>query len=188
MKFCSSCGQSVEFLIPSGDTYHRYVCSACGVVHYQNPNNVVGCIPEASDGRILLCKRAIEPRKGYWTIPAGFMENKETLAEGAKRETREEAEAEVKLLGLQSIIDVPFASQVHIMFRGELIDDKFGNGIESLETHLVAEDNIPWDEIAFPTVAFALKTFFADRARGEYTVHDAVIQRNRWDVKQPLPF
>jgi len=188
MNYCSACGQTIELRIPVGDTHQRSICTACGTVHYQNPNNVVGCIPEASDGRILLCKRAIEPRLGFWTIPAGFMENKETLAEGAKRETEEEAEAQVRLLGLQSVIDVPFASQVHVMFRGELIDDKFGNGSESLETKLVAENDIPWDEIAFPTVTYALKTFFADRARGEYTVHSAVIQRNRWDVKQELPF
>lgn len=188
MKFCSNCGQPVESRIPQGDTHIRFVCSACDLVHYQNPNNVVGCIPEASDGRILLCKRAIEPRKGYWTIPAGFMENRETLAQGALRETLEEAEAKVELTGLQSIIDVPFASQVHIMFRGKLIDDKFGCGEESLECHLLTEKEIPWKDIAFPTVAFALKSFFADRTKGIYDVHSAVIQRNRWDIEQPLPF
>lgn len=188
MKFCSNCGQPVESKIPPGDTHLRFVCSACDIVHYQNPNNVVGCIPEASDGRILLCTRAIEPRLGFWTIPAGFMENKETLAEGAMRETLEEAEAKVELLGLQSVLDVPFACQVHVMFRGRLIDDKFGCGEESLESRLFDEADIPWDDIAFPTVTYALKTFFADRAKGIYDVHSAVIQRNRWDVKQQLPF
>ena len=188
MKYCSNCGEKVEHKIPQGDTFPRYVCSACGIIHYQNPNNVVGCIPEASDGRILLCIRAIEPRLGYWTIPAGFMENKETTAAGALRETLEEAEAKVELSGLQSVIDVPFASQVHIMYRGKLIDDAFGCGPESLECQLIAENDIPWDDIAFPTVTFALKTFFADRAKGEYEIHSAVINRNRWDFAQTLPF
>jgi len=188
MKYCSNCGETVEHKIPKGDTFLRYVCSACDIIHYQNPNNVVGCIPEASDGRILLCKRAIEPRLGYWTIPAGFMENKETTAEGAIRETMEEAEAKVELLGLQSVIDVPFASQVHIMYRGKLIDDAFGCGSESLECHLLAEKDIPWGDIAFPTVSFALKSFFADRAKGSFAIHSAKINRNRWDVDQTLPF
>lgn len=188
MKFCSHCGQPVEFIIPEGDSFPRFVCSACNTIHYQNPNNVVGCVAEASDGRILLCKRAIDPRKGFWTIPAGFMENKETLAQGALRETMEEAEANVELKGLQSVIDVPFASQVHVMYYGSLVDDAFGCGPESLECQLVAETDIPWDDIAFPTVTYALKSFFADRAKGIYDVHTAVIQRNRWDIEQPLPF
>ena len=188
MKYCSNCGENVEHKIPQGDSFPRYVCSACDIIHYQNPNNVVGCIPEASDGRILLCIRAIEPRLGYWTIPAGFMENKETTSAGALRETYEEAEAKVELSGLQSVIDVPFASQVHIMYRGKLIDDAFGCGPESLECKLIAEKDIPWDDIAFPTVTFALKTFFADRAKGEYEIHSAVINRNRWDFAQTLPF
>lgn len=188
MKYCSNCGETVEHKIPKGDSFPRYVCSACEIIHYQNPNNVVGCIPEASDGRILLCKRAIEPRLGYWTIPAGFMENKETTAQGAARETMEEAEAKVELQGLQSIIDVPFACQVHIMYRAKLVDDTYGCGPESLECYLVDEKNIPWNEIAFPTVSYALKTFFADRKRNEYKVHHGVINRNRWDIEQPLPF
>jgi len=189
INFCSVCGHAVKHIIPTGDTHKRAVCSNpdCGIVHYVNPNNVVGVIPEASDGRILLCRRAIEPRLGYWTFPAGFMELKESLAQGAKRECIEEAEATVEILALQSVIDVPFAGQVHVMYRGNLIDDIFGVGEESLESVLFEEKDIPWDDIAFPTVKYALKTFLEDRAAGHYKIHTALINRNRFDVEQELP-
>lgn len=189
INFCSVCGSKTNTIIPAGDTHSRAVCSSdnCATIHYVNPNNVVGVIPESSDGRILLCRRAIEPRKGYWTFPAGFMELKETMATGAAREAEEEAEANVEILALQSVIDVPFAGQVHIMYRGTLIDDAFGVGEESLESALFEEKDIPWDDIAFPTVKYALKTFLNDRAVGHYKIHTALINRNRFDVEQELP-
>jgi len=189
INFCSVCGSEVKQLIPTGDTHSRAVCSnhECECIHYVNPNNVVGVIPEASDGRILLCRRAIEPRLGYWTFPAGFMELQETLAQGAARECLEEAEAEVNITGLQSIIDVPFAGQVHIMYRAELIGDQFGVGEESLESQLFAEKDVPWAELAFPTVKYALKTYFADRSNGNFKIHTVAINRNRFDIEQELP-
>ena len=189
INFCSVCGSQVVKSIPNGDTHERAICpnSECATIHYVNPNNVVGCIPETSDGRILLCRRAIEPRRGYWTFPAGFMEMHETLSIGAARECLEEAEAMVEILGLQSVIDVPFAGQVHIMYRAKLVNDEYGVGEESLESVLYNEEDIPWDDIAFPTVKYALKTFLDDRKNGSFKIHTAVINRNRFDVVQELP-
>ena len=162
MKFCSACGQPVEFRIPEGDTLPRHVCPACGTVHYVNPRIVVGCVPEAGS-RILLCRRAIDPRYGYWTVPAGFMENGETLAQGAARETQEEALAQVEVRDLLAIVDVTHARQVHMMFRATLLDGRYGVGLESLEVELFEPRDIPWDLIAFPSVRFALERFLADR-------------------------
>lgn len=165
MKFCSACGQPVSLKTPDQDTIPRYVCQACGMVHYENPKIVVGCVPE-HEGRILLCKRAIEPRLGYWTVPAGFMENEETLQEGAARETLEEALAEVEVGEMFAVIDVVRARQVHVMFRATLVGEGYGVGYESLETRLFAEDEIPWDDIAFPSVRFALESWLEDRRQG----------------------
>ncbi len=165
MKFCSACGQPVSLRTPDQDTIPRYICDACGTVHYENPKIVVGCVPE-HEGRILLCKRAIEPRLGYWTVPAGFMENEETLQEGAARETLEEALAEVEVGEMFAVIDVVRARQVHVMFRATLIGEEYGVGYESLETRLFTEEEIPWDEIAFPSVRFALESWLEDRRQG----------------------
>lgn len=165
MKFCSTCGHAVSLKTPEQDTIPRYVCDACGVIHYENPKIVVGCVPE-HEGKILLCKRAIEPRYGYWTVPAGFMENEETLQEGAARETLEEALAEVEVGEMFAVVDVVRARQVHVMFRAKLIGDAYGVGYESLETRLFTEDEIPWDDIAFPSVRFALETWLEDRRLG----------------------
>ncbi len=176
MKFCSACGQPVTLKTPAQDTFPRYVCEACGIIHYENPKIVVGCVPE-HQGKILLCKRAIEPRSGYWTVPAGFMENEETMQEGAARETLEEALAVVEIGELFAVVDVVRARQVHVMFRASLIGEDYGVGYESLETRLFAEEEIPWDDIAFPSVRFALEVWFEDRRQGRAGLHMTAFRR-----------
>ena len=160
MKFCSNCAAPVIRKTPVGDTKDRWVCDACTIVHYQNPKIVVGCVPER-DGSILLCKRAIEPRHGFWTVPAGFMELGETIAQGAARETLEEACAEVRIGHLFASVDVVEAGQVHLFFTAELMSD-FAAGDESLDVQMFAKDEIPWDEIAFRSGTFALKKYLED--------------------------
>jgi ADP-ribose pyrophosphatase YjhB (NUDIX family) len=162
MNFCTQCGARLEFRIPPGDHLARHVCDACGTVHYQNPRLVVGCVPEHA-GRILLCRRAIEPRRGYWTVPAGFMENGETLQQAAARETREEALAEVEVGSLLSVVHVLHAQQVHVFFRARLGEPSFGAGPESLEVELVRAEDIPWPELAFPSTEFTLRRYLEDR-------------------------
>lgn len=169
-RFCSRCGHAISRRVPPGDTRLRDCCDRCGAIHYVNPRPVVGTIP-VWDDRILLCRRAIEPRHGFWTLPAGFMEVGETAAEGASRETREEACARVELGPLFTMIDVPRVEQLHIYYRARLIDLDFAAGAESLEVRLFTEDTIPWDEIAFRTVALTLRLFFEDRARGQFGTH-----------------
>ncbi|HLU77841.1 MAG TPA: NUDIX hydrolase [Burkholderiales bacterium] len=170
MKFCSNCGDPVALRVPPGDNLPRYVCDACNTIHYVNPRMVVGCIPEW-EGRILLCRRAIEPRHGYWTLPAGFMENDETLAQAAMRETREEANARVALRDMYSVLSVPRASQVHVFYRAELLDLDFGPGIESLEVRLFEEAEVPWDDLAFRTVSTTLRHYYTDRRNGGFRLH-----------------
>jgi ADP-ribose pyrophosphatase YjhB (NUDIX family) len=162
MKFCSQCASPVAVRIPDGDTLERHVCDACGQIHYQNPKIIAGCIPHWQ-GQILLCRRAIEPRHGLWTIPAGFMENGETIEQAAMRETYEEACARVEISGLYAIFNIPHVSQVYMIFRAELLDGEFSPGIESLETALFSEKEIPWSDMAFPVVVQSLQRFFADR-------------------------
>ena len=161
MKYCSSCGSTVSRRTPSDDNRERWVCDDCGIVHYQNPLIVVGCVAE-QDGKVLLCKRAIEPRYGYWTVPAGFMELGESVAGGAARETLEEACATVELGHMFASVDVVDAGQVHLFYTGKLIGG-YGVGEETLEAALFAEDEIPWDDIAFHSGKFALKKYFEDR-------------------------
>lgn len=160
MKYCSSCGKKVTRRVPDNDNHERWICDSCGTVHYQNPKLVVGCIPE-KDGKILLCKRAIEPRYGYWTVPAGFMELGESLAQGAARETLEEACANVEIGHLFAAVDVVDAGQVHIFFTAKLLGD-FGVGEESLDVALYGADEIPWDDIAFRSGRYALEKYFED--------------------------
>lgn len=174
MKFCSSCGSQVQFRVPHGDSLPRHVCDHCGTIHYQNPKVVVGALAEWED-RILLCRRAIEPRYGTWTLPAGFMENEESTAQAAARETREEACARIELGAMYTLIDVPHISQVHIIYRARLLDLDFRPGEESLEVALFDEKDIPWDHIAFRTIALTLKHFFEDRRKGEWPFHNLVI-------------
>jgi ADP-ribose pyrophosphatase YjhB (NUDIX family) len=163
MKYCSTCGGKVARKTPAGDHRLRWVCASCGTVHYQNPKIVVGCVPER-DGKILLCKRAIEPRYGFWTVPAGFMELGETLEEGAARETREEACAEVRIGHLFASVDVIEAGQVHLFFTATLTDG-FAAGEETQEVSLYARDEIPWAEIAFLSGRFALEKYLQDDGR-----------------------
>jgi len=170
MKYCSTCGEQVEQKIPEGDNRHRYVCVSCETIHYQNPRIVAGTVP-VLDGRVLLCRRAIEPRYGYWTLPAGFMENSETTLEAAARETLEEALATVTMEDLYTIIHVPHIDQVHMFYRATLTSEDFGAGQESLETRLFSLDEIPWDELSFPTVRRTLELFLEDHKHGHFPVH-----------------
>jgi len=170
MNFCNHCGARVELRIPPGDQLPRHICSSCGTIHYENPRLVVGCVPE-HEGRILICKRAIEPRLGFWTVPAGFMENNETLQQAAARESQEEALAEVHIGSLLSVVHVLHAHQVHVFFRASLPKAEFGVGPESLEVKLVHPEEIPWDEIAFLSTAFTLQRYLEDRAAGRDQQH-----------------
>ena len=174
MNYCSNCGAAVRLHIPPEDNLPRYVCGACQTIHYQNPKIVVGCIPEW-EGRILLCRRAIEPRYGLWTLPAGFMENEETTAQAALRETLEEANAKVAIGDLFALFNLPHISQVYLAFRGRLLDLDFSPGTESLEVELFDEAHIPWDRLAFQTIRDTLRHYFADRRAGAYGFHFADI-------------
>lgn len=176
MKYCSSCGSLVSRTVPDGDNRERWVCPACKIVHYQNPLIVVGCVPE-KNGEILLCKRAIEPRLGYWTVPAGFMELSETVAEGAARETKEEACADVEIGHMFAAVDVPDAGQVHLFLTAKLLGGHAA-GEESLETAMYAYDAIPWDDIAFQSGYFALKKYLEDGGKNN-GVHMHSIRRRR---------
>jgi ADP-ribose pyrophosphatase YjhB (NUDIX family) len=162
VKFCSTCGATVTLRIPDGDDRERFVCNDCLTIHYQNPKIVAGCIPEWGD-RILLCKRAIEPRYGLWTVPAGFMENGESTEDAAMRETREEAGADVTITSLYSVFSIPHISQVYMLFRGELTDGRYQAGRESLECRLFEENDIPWEKLAFPVVKETLHRYFLDK-------------------------
>jgi ADP-ribose pyrophosphatase YjhB (NUDIX family) len=177
VKFCSSCGSAaLEWRVPDGDTLPRFVCGSCGEIHYQNPKVVVGCLPEWDD-RVLLCRRAIEPRYGLWTLPAGFLENGETIAAGAIRETLEEASARVAVGELYTVISLPYINQVYVMFRARLIDLDFAPGSESLEVRLFHEDEVPWEQLAFRTITRTLRNFFLDRKLGRFGVHVSAFER-----------
>jgi ADP-ribose pyrophosphatase YjhB (NUDIX family) len=174
LNFCSACGAPLAHRIPPGDALVRGCCDACGVIHYRNPRLVVGTLPVwARDGetKVLLCKRAIEPRYGYWTLPAGFMENGESVDEAALRETREEAGAHIELGDLYTMISVPYIHQVHVIYRATLLDLDFAPGDESLDVRLFTEAEIPWDELAFRTIKRSLRHFFKDSPSGVFPVH-----------------
>ncbi|HEU4778813.1 MAG TPA: NUDIX hydrolase [Steroidobacteraceae bacterium] len=176
MNFCSNCGTRVVLKVPDGDFLPRHVCGNCGTIHYQNPKIVVGSVPEY-EGRILLCKRGIEPRLGYWTIPAGFMENDETVEAGAAREAQEEALIDVEIGSLLLLANVTHARQVHIFFRSRMRTPAFGITHESLEVKLVDEKDIPWSDLAFPSTEYALRRFVEDRAAGLERHHVAQMPR-----------
>jgi ADP-ribose pyrophosphatase YjhB (NUDIX family) len=174
LKYCSSCGKEVVYRLPDdGDTKLRAVCVACHTVHYENPLNVVGTIPvwEEGGGHVLLCKRNIEPRKGKWTLPAGFMELNETTSEGAARETVEEAGAEFEMQDLFAVMNVARVGQVHLFYRAKLLSTSFNPGTETMEARLFSESEIPWDELAFRTVSETLKLYFNDRRAGKFDFH-----------------
>jgi ADP-ribose pyrophosphatase YjhB (NUDIX family) len=171
IQHCKQCGTAVVYRVPDdGDTKERAVCPNCDTIHYENPLNVVGTVPHWGD-KVLLCKRNIEPRFGKWTLPAGFMELNETTAEGAARETDEEAGAQFEMEGLFTLLNVARVGQVHLFYRARLLSDQFKPGTETIEAQLFAEDEIPWDEIAFRTVKETLERYFADRRAGHYGFH-----------------
>ena len=175
-SYCPKCAAKLRVEIPEGDNKLRYICTGCAAVLYENPKLVVGCVAEY-EGSILLCKRAIKPRLGYWTVPAGFMEIGETLEQAATRETFEEACAKVTLGSLLAVVDVIHAGQVHVFFRGKLENGEFAAGDESLDTKLYASNEIPWDEIAFPSGVIALKQYLAQREAGIERVHTELAPR-----------
>ena len=174
MNFCSACGHKVNHTIPEGDNRLRYVCSSCETIHYQNPTVVAGCLPiwdgQSHSPKVLLCRRAIEPRKGFWTLPAGFMEKGETVKEGALRETQEEAHAKAEITALYTVFSLPHISQVYMFFRAELLDLDFSAGVESLEVKLFNEDEIPWEELAFPVIKQTLTHYYADLQSAHFPV------------------
>ncbi len=177
MTFCSNCGSSaIVQRVPDGDNMPRFVCGDCGTIHYQNPKIVVGCLPEYEKD-VLLCRRSIEPRRGLWTLPAGFLENGETIVAGAVRETLEEASARVEVGELYTMISLPQINQVYVMFRARLLDLDFGPGPESLEVRLFAEDEVPWEEMAFRTITRTLRNYFLDRRYGAFPVHVSALTR-----------
>lgn len=168
IKYCSACGALVELRTPADDNRPRHICAACSTIHYQNPKLVIGAIPEWEDGRILLCRRAIEPRYGLWTLPAGFMENGESAPDAAIRETLEEASARIDIGELYSMYSLPYIDQVHLLFRAKLLDLDFAAGEESLEVALFEEKDIPWDGLAFRPVHLTLQHYFSDRKTGAF--------------------
>jgi len=174
IRHCRACGTMVEYRIPADDNRERAVCPACGTIHYENPLNVVGTVPVWGE-RVLLCKRAIEPRLGLWTLPAGFLELGESTAEGALRETLEESGAEIELGPLFSVLNVVRVGQVHLFYRARMTSPHLDPGSETLEARLFDEDEVPWEQIAFRTVRETLLAFFADRRRGQFGLHTADI-------------
>ena len=175
IKHCKACGGEAPYSIPPDDNRERAICKVCGTIHYENPLNVVGTVPVWND-KVLLCRRNIEPRYGLWTLPAGFMELGETSAEGAVRETDEEAGARIDLLGLYTVLNVVKVGQVHFFYRADLRDTDFAPGPETIEARLFREDEVPWDELAFRTVRETLRFYFEDRRRGRFEVHCADIR------------
>ena len=170
MKYCSRCGGTLTQRIPPGDDRQRFVCDRCRTVHYENPRLVVGCIPEW-EGRILLCRRAIEPRRGKWTLPAGYLENGETVADGARRETYEEACTELEDLVPYALFNLTFIRQVYLMFRAQMRSGEFGVGSESLAVRLFDPEDLPWDELAFPVILETLRLFCADNITKVFPFH-----------------
>jgi ADP-ribose pyrophosphatase YjhB (NUDIX family) len=174
IQHCRNCGDAVSYRLPDdGDTKPRAVCPACHTVHYENPLNVVGTVPVWGETgeQVLLCKRNIEPRKGKWTLPAGFMELNETTAEGAARETDEEAGAQFEMGAIFTLMNVARVGQVHIYYRARLLSTEFNPGTETMEARLFTEAEIPWEEIAFRTVKETLEHYFADRRSGQFGFH-----------------
>jgi ADP-ribose pyrophosphatase YjhB (NUDIX family) len=169
-RFCVRCGNQMELRTPPGDDRPRHVCPACGHIRYVNPRMVVGCVAHW-DGRILLCKRSIEPQRGRWTVPAGYLEVGETVAEGAKREILEEACANVEIIAPYVLLNLTFVAQVYLMFRARLIDGGFAAGHESLDARLFEEAEIPWDDLAFTSVKETLRLYFRDRPSGDFPFH-----------------
>lgn len=176
MKYCCYCSATLVIRIPEDDNRERYVCPDCETIHYRNPRIVAGCLPVYED-QVLLCKRSIEPRYGYWTLPGGYMELDETTLQAAKRETLEEANARVDVQMLYTIINLPHVNQVYMMYLSRLTDLDFSAGDESSEVRLFSEEQIPWDELAFMTIRQTLICYFRDRAAGRFLLHTGDIIR-----------
>ena len=174
IKFCTHCGSGVSFEIPTGDALPRHVCTNCGHIHYENPRLVVGCVASWED-RILLCRRAIEPRLGYWTLPAGFMENGETTSEAASRETLEEAGAIIIIDAPFTMVSIAHINQVHLFYRGRLATADYAAGEESLEVILARPEEIPWNDIAFRSVTHCLERYLEDLERGRFGFHETAL-------------
>lgn len=170
MNFCTNCGGTTAEKIPLGDHQVRRVCTQCSYIHYVNPKVICGALA-LWENKVLLCRRAIEPRYGLWTLPAGYMELFETMEQGAARETREEAEAEVEIQQLYCMYNIPRIGQIYVLFKADLIEGKFGAGEETIESRLFAEDEIPWNDLAFPSVERTLRHYFADRKIGNFSNH-----------------
>lgn len=170
MNFCSNCAHPVELKLVEGDSIPRYVCDHCDTIHYQNPNMVVGCLPIWED-RVLLARRAIEPRKGYWNVPGGYLENGETVEEGAAREVWEEACIKVQVRRLHAVFSIPRINQIYLHFLADMPDLNFAPGIESLDVAMFREEEIPWDDIAFTSSTFTLRHYYADRKAGRMQTH-----------------
>ena len=186
MKFCSECGKTVVHRIPEGDNLPRFICDHCDIIHYQNPKLVVGCLPVWNE-QILLCKRAIAPSYGLWTLPAGFMENQESLEEAALRESREEANANLDIHNIYSVISLPHINQIYVLYRAKLLDLDFYAGPESLDVQLFNEADIPWEQLAFKTIERTLKQYFEDRKQNTFPTHTSVIsRRNRLGEKKDI--
>lgn len=172
--YCTQCGSKTEQQIPEGDQKLRHVCTSCDTIHYQNPKIITGCLIEHEE-KILLCRRAIEPQSGKWTLPAGFMENNETCMQGAIRETQEEANASISNLQLFSVFDIPHISQVYMIYRAQLSETDFSPGIESLDVKLFDKSSVPWNELAFSVIRETLIRYFRDRQNGISQLHTGVI-------------
>ncbi|MFT5198408.1 MAG: ADP-ribose pyrophosphatase YjhB (NUDIX family) [Planctomycetota bacterium] len=185
--FCPDCGASCTELVPEGDHKLRSVCSKCDAIHYVNPKVVVGCIVEAGD-QLLLAKRNIEPALGLWTFPAGYLECLESAAEGGARETLEETEAEVETLGLFAMLDIPHISQIYAVYRARMVGDHFAPTTESSEVRLISMDDVPWTDLAFPSVATALRLYADDRSAGAFRIHTGIVEwtgeGSRFDLEQ----
>ncbi len=175
MNFCSNCGHKVVFKAVEGDSIPRYVCDNCETIHYQNPKVITGALPIWED-KVLLCKRGISPRTGFWNVPGGYMENGESVEDGAVREVREETLSAVKIIGLHTLYSIPKINQVYMHFLADLQDLNFGPTIESLEVRLFTEEEIPWKEIAFTSSSFTIKKYFEDRRNGVRQVHTGKFQ------------
>jgi len=174
INYCNNCGNETREEIPEGDQKLRHVCCQCGAIHYQNPKIITGCLIEHNE-KILLCKRGIEPQSGKWTLPAGFMENNETIEQGAARETMEEANAEITDMSLYAVYDIPHISQVYMMYRAQLISENFSPGIESLEVGLFDRNTIPWELLAFSVIKEVLINYYDDLDKGIFNIHTGII-------------
>ncbi|MBR9882284.1 NUDIX hydrolase [Marinobacterium lacunae] len=181
MKFCNQCGASVEQRVPEGDNRPRHVCTACGTIHYSNPRIIAGCLP-VYDNRVLLCRRAIEPRLGYWTLPAGFMENGESTEDAARRETLEEACTEVNIQSLYTLTSIVHVNQVQLIYLADMPTPDYGPSEESLEVRLFEEHEIPWDALAFETIRQVLRLYFEDRKQQQFPLRHVEINNNAFNT------